>query len=152
MSLGAGGLHPPRKRDTPSLWGKRLLWSECGCYSAPSVEADSVGKAPVDLGSQDGTCAMEGQASRQPHPHCRGGTMPGVSWRELPSATRAGNTLDPVSASSLFLSFKGKVFFAHTVLYLLLPPREWKLLSHQAPDLEVAAFFLLVAIFQGTKP
>lgn len=143
------GTPPPRKRDTPSPWGRRLLRSDCGCYSAPDAEAESVGKAPAGLGSQDGTHGTEGHAPQQTHPRCRGGTTPGVSWREPPSATRAGNALDPASASSLFLGFKGRVFFARTVLYLLLPPRGWKLLSHQAPDLEVAAFFSPRCHFPG---
>lgn len=36
---------PLRKRDTPSPWGRRLLRSDCGCYSAPSAEA-----SPSQLG------------------------------------------------------------------------------------------------------
>ena len=156
-ALGAGGTSP-RKRDTPSPWGRRLLWSDCGCYSASSVEAchgrvKPIGKASGGCGSQDSTHGMGGHAPWQTHPRCHGGTTPRVVLARAPFCHQrmesTGVQLVPDRFSSVL---RGKCFLPITVLYLLLPPCGWKLLSHQAPDLEVAAFFPPVAIYQGTKP
>lgn len=54
------GGHPEEARH-PLSGGRRLLWSDCGCYSAPRHGGSRVGRAPGRGQPRDGThCAARG--------------------------------------------------------------------------------------------
>lgn len=139
------GTTPCRHGDsqgTPSLslregeegdWGKLLRARSCGQHSrAPLVlgEPPEEARHPLSTGKESALvglwmlqCAQRGGLP---------GTTPGASRRGPPPAATAWRALEPSECLMLFLRFMGKAVFAQTVLYLLLPPCGWKLLSHQA--------------------